>query len=65
MARISHHRACYHADFFTLPLGLWTIQAEKARLTQGGRHVQKRTGIPAALANLYAEMNGLGGEASR
>jgi hypothetical protein len=65
MARISHHRTSCHADFFTSPLGLWAIQADLGRLTPGGRHVQKRTGLPAAVANIYAEINGLGRETSR
>jgi hypothetical protein len=29
-------------------------------LTPGGRHVQRRTGLPATIANLHAALNGLG-----
>jgi len=65
MARVSHHRAGCHADFFTSPLGLWAVQSDLVRLTPGGRHIQKRTGLPAALANAYADIHGLGRETSR
>jgi hypothetical protein len=64
MARVSHHRTTSD-DFFTLPLGLWATQADLGRLTPGGRHVQKRTGLPAAIASIYADVNGLGREISR
>jgi hypothetical protein len=64
MPRISHHRTTCD-DFFTSALGLWATQADLGRLTPGGRHVQKRTGLPAAIANIYAEINGLGRETSR
>ena len=33
---------------------------DDAILTPGGRHVQRLTGLPASLANLHAEVNGLG-----
>jgi hypothetical protein len=65
MPRISHHRRHCHADFFTSPLGLWASQVASERLTPGGRHVQRRTGLPAALANICAEVNGLGREEFR
>jgi hypothetical protein len=65
MLSLPHHRPSCHADFSTLPLGLWAARADLGRLTPGGRHVQKRTGLPAALANIYAEINGLGRETSR
>jgi integrase len=41
------------------------IHKNFGRLTPGGRHVQKRTGLPTALANIYAEIHGLGRETSR
>jgi hypothetical protein len=65
MLRIPHHRTSYHADFATLPLGLWAARADIGRLTPGGRHIQKRTGLPAAIANIYAEIHGLGRDSSR
>jgi hypothetical protein len=65
MPRISHHRTHSHDDFFTSALGLWATRADLGRLTPGGRHVQKCTGLPAAIANIYAEINGLGRETSR
>ena len=60
MPSIAHHRTKCHADFLTSPLGVWATQAESRRLTPGGRHVQKRTGLPAVIADIYAEINGLG-----
>jgi hypothetical protein len=61
MAILSHHRTSCHANFATSPLGLWAAQAaDLGRMTPGGRHIQKRTGLPAALANIYAEIHGLG-----
>lgn len=60
MPIISDHRTSCHADFYTLPLGLWSIQRNTG-LTRGGRHIQKRTGLPPALANTLAELHGLGG----
>jgi hypothetical protein len=60
MQRLSHHRVFCHADFSKLPLGQWAAKSDSSRLTPGGRHIQGRTGLPAALANVYAEIIGLG-----
>ena len=60
MARILRNRARSHDNFFTTPLGRYAVNRDDAILTPGGRHVQRRTGLPASLANLYAALNGLG-----
>jgi hypothetical protein len=65
MARIPHSRTSCHADFSTLPLGLWAAGKGLTGVTPGGRHIQKRTGLPAPIANAYAEIHGLGRESSR
>lgn len=60
MQKIQRHRVRRHDDFSTTPLGAYARHREDAILTPGGRHVQSRTGLPASLANLLAEVNGLG-----
>jgi hypothetical protein len=60
MPKIHRHQARRHDDFFTTPLGSYSRHHDDAILTPGGRHVQRRTGLPATLANLYAALNGLG-----
>jgi hypothetical protein len=61
MQRIPRRRVRSHADFNSTPLGHWAaVHKDDAILTPGGRHVQRRTGLPASLANLYAALNGLG-----
>jgi hypothetical protein len=49
-----------HVDFDLTPLGSYARRHDDAVLTPGGRHVQRLTGLPASLANLYAALNGLG-----
>ena len=65
MHSISHHCAFCHADFLTSPLEEWSRRTDLERLTPGGRHIQAKTGIPAAMANIYAEVHGLGRRSSR
>jgi hypothetical protein len=60
MQRLSYNRAYCHADFAKLPLGQWATKSDTTQLTPGGRHVQARTGLPAGLSNIYAEIIGLG-----
>jgi hypothetical protein len=60
MPIISRERANSHADFILTPLGNWGRRQDAAVLTPGGKHVQRLTGLPASLANLFAELNGLG-----
>jgi hypothetical protein len=60
MQRIPRDRAHCHADFDLTPLGSWYRHQDDAVLTPAGRHVQRLTGLPASLANLFAELNGIG-----
>jgi hypothetical protein len=60
MKRIPRNRVQSHADFELTPLGNFAVSRDVAILTPGGRHVQRRTGLPASIANLYAAINGIG-----
>jgi hypothetical protein len=60
MPKIPPDRARSHLDFSSTPLGYWARHRDDAILTPGGRHVQRRTGLSASLANSYAAINGLG-----
>jgi hypothetical protein len=60
MPNIQRHRVQSHADSDVTPLGQYAVRRDDAILTPGGRYVQRRTGLPASLANLHAEVNGLG-----
>jgi hypothetical protein len=60
MKKVQPHGVRSHADFFDTPLGYWGRHRDDVMLTPGGKHVQLRTGLPASLANLYAELNGIG-----
>jgi hypothetical protein len=60
LSRIKSNR---QQDFSSTLWGRWAkFQWDDAVLSPGGRHVQRLTGLPAQLANLYAELNGLGTE---
>ncbi len=65
MHSVPHHRPFCHADFLTSPMEEWSRRTDLERLTPGGRHIQVRTGLPPAVANVYAEINGLGRSSSR
>jgi hypothetical protein len=60
MKKIPRNRVQSHADFDLTPLGNHAVSRDAAILTPGGRYVQRRTGLPASLANSYAAVNGLG-----
>jgi hypothetical protein len=60
MHKIPRNRAQSHADFDLTPLGEYAVRRDAAILTPGGRYVQRRTGLPASIANLYAALCGLG-----
>jgi hypothetical protein len=60
MKTIPRNHAKSHADFYLTPLGQYGLSRDAAVLTPGGRYVQRRSGLPASLANLYAAINGLG-----
>jgi hypothetical protein len=61
MPALSHRNSKRQLDFSSTPFGRW-VEAERddAVLTPGGRYVQRLTGLPAQLANVIAELNGLG-----
>ena len=65
MRKIPHNRLSCHVDFGTTLLGTPAKLGDLGQLTPGGRHVQKRTGLPVAVANMFAELNGIGPESSR
>jgi hypothetical protein len=60
MLKIPPHRAQSQLDFSSTPLGQAARHRDAAILTPGGRYVRDRTGLPSRIANLYAELNGLG-----
>lgn len=60
MQKIPRYRVQSHASFDLTPFGQYAIRRDAAILTPGGRHVQRCTGLPASLANLFAELNGIG-----
>ncbi len=65
MHSVSHHQAFCHADFLTSPLEEWSRRTDLERLTPGGRLIQARTGLSTAMANIYAEVHGVGRRSSR
>jgi hypothetical protein len=60
MKAIPRRKSPCQADFVTTPLGQWATSREEAILTPGGRYIRDRSGLPVRLANLFAELNGLG-----
>jgi hypothetical protein len=60
MKAITRHKPPCQYDFVTTPLGQWATKRDEAILTPGGRYVKDRSGLPSRLANLFAELNGLG-----
>ena len=60
MKIIPRHSVQCHADFENTALGRWARSRDDDALTPGGRHVQRLTGLPARVANLLADLNGLG-----
>jgi hypothetical protein len=60
MSRISHRFPKENIGFEFTPLGRWGARRDEAILTPAGRFVQRRTGLPARIANLIADLNGLG-----
>ena len=58
---ISRRKLSCQSDFVSTPLGRWgAINRDEAILTPGGGHVRDRTGLPNRIANLIAELNGIG-----
>jgi hypothetical protein len=64
MRKISHRPPVRHG-LFDLPLFQWATARDAPRLTTGGRHVHRRHHVPRELANVVAELAGLGGERDR
>jgi len=61
MKAITHRKPPCQVDFVTTPLGRWAANSrDEATLTPGGRYVRERCGLPVRIANLVAELNGLG-----
>jgi hypothetical protein len=64
MRRIAHQRRNRH-ELFELPLFRWSAVHCVPPLTTGGQHVHRRHHVPRELANLVAELAGLGRERDR
>ena len=58
--RLPRNRAQNQLSFDLTPLGQYAARRDAVVLTPGGRYIQRRYGLPASLANLYAAINGLG-----
>jgi hypothetical protein len=63
MRRLSH-RAPGRYGYLHLPLFAWAARHRAVQLTPGGRAVAKRIGLPPSLANVIAELAGVGPERS-
>jgi hypothetical protein len=48
-----------------MPLKVWSKRAGSEPLTPGGRHLQRRAGLTASMANTLAEIHGLGKGSSK
>jgi hypothetical protein len=58
------HRPPVRYEVFDLPLFNWSATRD-VPFTTGGRWVHRRTGLPPTVANLLAELAGLGPQARR
>jgi len=66
MLTLSHHCAFCHAEFLALTIGKWCRRCGLEPLTQGGRHLKRRTrGLSNSMANTLAEIHGLGSRSSK
>jgi hypothetical protein len=63
MRRIPYRRHARH-DVFELPLFHWSAM-RRPPLTTGGRHVHRHHHVPRELANLVADLAGIGRERDR
>jgi hypothetical protein len=59
------HRAPVRHGLFDLPLFRWSAMREVPPFTTGGKWVHRRTGLPSTLANVVAELAGIGPERPR
>jgi hypothetical protein len=64
MRRIAHPGRNRH-EVFNLPLFRWSAARDVPLLTPGGKHVHRRHSVPRELANLVAELAGIGSERDR
>ena len=64
MRRISHPSSVHH-ELFGLPLFRWSAARDVPRLTTGGQDVLRRHRVPRELANLVADLAGIGGKRDR
>jgi hypothetical protein len=60
-----HRRPPVRHGIFDLPLFRWSAEREAPPFTIGGRWVHRRTGLPPTLANIVAELAGIGREPTR
>jgi hypothetical protein len=64
MRKITHRKpVCY--GYCDLPLFVWASSREFPPLTAGGRWLHRRHKVPRELANLVAELAGIGQERNR
>jgi hypothetical protein len=59
------HRAPVRHGLFDLPLVAWSSAPEFPLLTTGGRWLHRHYKVPRELANLVAELAGIGRERTR
>jgi len=59
MRKIAHRPPVRHG-LFDFPLFHWSASRDMPPLTDGGRWVHRRTGLPPTLANIVAELAGIG-----
>jgi hypothetical protein len=64
MKRLHHPRPVRHG-LLDLPLFAWASAIESPSLTTGGRWLCRRHRVPRELANIVAELAGIGGERLR
>jgi hypothetical protein len=64
MRRIPHRRPVRHG-LFDLPLFQWSATRQVSPLTTGGRYLHRRHHVPRELADIIAELAGIGRERDR
>jgi hypothetical protein len=63
MRKLSQHSTARHG-YLDLPRFAWAARHRAAPLTPGGALLQRRFGLPSAVANTVAELAGIGREAA-